>query len=83
MLLPRANIRSTQEGLGVLPKYFLPSVVLFKKALCGSRDKFFWGMTASLTGVLNHVKTLSGLVGQFYAMKGGLGFIQDVVRKLI
>ncbi|PNG62353.1 hypothetical protein SC81_22280, partial [Vibrio vulnificus] len=42
------------EGLGVLPKYLFPSVVLFKKKLRGSRDKFFWGMTASATGVLNH-----------------------------
>ncbi|HIF6163890.1 TPA: hypothetical protein ACX3IN_004952, partial [Vibrio parahaemolyticus] len=69
--------------LGVLPKYLFPSVVLFKKEPRCSRDKFFWGMAVSATCVLNHVKALSGLVGQFYAMKGGLGFIQDMVRKLI
>lgn len=71
------------EGLGVLPKYLFPSVALFKKEPRCSRNKFFWGMTASTTGILNHVKTLSGLVDLFYAIKGGLGFIQDVGRKLI
>lgn len=71
------------EGLGMLPKYLFPRVVLFKKEFCGSRDKFIWSVAASATGVLNHVKTLGCLVGQFYAMKGGLGFIQGVVRKLI
>ena len=71
------------EGLSVLPQYFFPRVVLLKKELRCAWDKFFWGVAASATGVLNHVKTLSCLVGQFYAMKGGFGFIQDVVRKLI
>ena len=51
------------EGLGMLPKYLFPRIVLFKKEFCGSRDKFIWCVAASATGVLNHsVKKFNRLV---------------------